>query len=1044
MLPHSVEYLLRRVLVQHDAVQLRLKVKHASLIYGFEIEDFYLGVGDKNNTNELLSFKRGKFSTFLPGLFVGEVSIRNLSLEEGRLRITQNDTSWNWGLLFTSDTSDEEEIEEEIEEESILFDDAGNIDLPFPVRLHAKIAFHNFSFDLQLEGTKSEENHLKDLHLNLQGVSFQIGILSGTHAHIPLGIDMMKLFETVVIAIELEENFSFNFQQNIHLSGNPKLKLYLFLENQNGQPEFHSRLFFDSKQVQMSQGNTKPVSLGFRLYYDLFYDTRSDRLLLRQFELSHEGSPWLNLRATVNSMSNPLRTLHLEMGNAYIELERLGRLWRGLAALARNPLRGEIRIAALSMFGSLDNLRLKSKLRASNLYLQIPAIGEKAHNVTKLLLDLDSQIDISNLLEVDEEKVQKGHLRQKPLVFGIFHYLKLPQLEISHEKAYMQAQAHITPGKGLQVDLQLNDCDLGYFTEKTVEGLVQLDAKLYSSLTFDKIHFNLEGYWDNAIYSIGRSSAEPLNLKLKSSGELLFEDSIKLELDKLALNIDNLLGSNVAKANGTAKLTFGDAKQGQVYKVLVNQLSINSDRLYPNLPRYLQGTLAPYRNYLANLGRKTLQLQLKQLNIHNKASNFLLNTEGRLLIPALQLENIDFSVNLEKDANAMVFHTIDLKSLRGALRASVRGKLEAKNEWRPNLDVHFNVFSKRFLRVHENISLEGGIQLIARMRPDAIEAQLSIRKLNLEFLRGNCKNLDATTCKSLFISDLELDSLKMKHNLDYNIDKKNRRDNLLVGDANKYQNKIYQKKDYNLRIGQIYSSHNPQGEYISNPKNRWHYVGHPELTSPGLRSVIYYHNNTLYIPNLVWKHYHLEGILPNNKSKKRKWVRNGLLQAHSIYFQFADGNATNMQAGAQLKVHSLNLQPFLLNTSSDYNGIVSANAQFNMNGLGSDMLEKMNALVNVHRISPEFGGFVTRMVMPTKIMALLVRNTLETPGIRFSLKDGLIYTYIQIQRGSIIPGILLSSENKELKQERIPIAQFLKQAGGRVKNIKEDMLRKRK
>ena len=701
----------------------------------------------------------------------------------------------------------------------------------------------------------------------------------------------------------------------------------------------------------------------------------------------------------------------------------------------------------------------------------MPTTRLQDHRITHLALDLNAQLNIHKALALDDvdnnndvipnssnsnasnnadiikQSAQRSSTQE--LIFGIFRYLHMPQLEIAHKKAHLQAQAHITSHRGLQATFQLRDCDLGYFFDNTVQGQLHANIKLNSSSAFDKIAFDLTTHLDNGVYTIQRSQAEALNFELQSQGQLQIQETVQLSLARLLLNARKRDGAQVLRVDTTANLAFG--AQMQQYHILSSQLAFDSEQLYPALPRYLQDILLPYRNYIANYKQKTPSLQLQKFHIQNQAQEWSFATPGsRLILPALQLYDLDVELDMRFDSTAIHLRKAALKGLRGTLLGTAQGKIEKKHNWRPNIDASFKIFSHNFVRVHENISLQGGMDLKVQLQPQMIQAQASIKKLNVEFLRGNCNSLNAQDCKSLFIENLELAQLKIKHDLNY-AKEASMTDQVQYAarQQDNYQKKLFRKQDYNLRINRIYSSHNPRGEYIEDKKARWHYIGHP-LGPPGLQAVVYYHNNTLYIPYSEWRHYNLRPTkklttplanlpVPIAADTKKRWQRNGILQMRDIQLHLADMEAENMHAALQLQLQDLDLAPFLSHAGTNYNGIINANAQLQLNSFGDDILEKMRLSVSVHRISPEFGGFITRILLPTQIVALLVRNTLEIPAIRFILRDGLIYSYIQTQRASLIPGALISSGSEEIKQERIPITQFIKRARRRTINIKKHL-----
>ena len=1007
MLPDVLEQVLKHIFDKYTAGKIELKIKRASLFYGFEIEDCRLRV--RKTKEELLYFKRGRFSTFLPALWAGELSIRNLSLEDGRLHINYKKGRWNWGLVFNSRGTKAED-EKEPEEDTKLPD---SIPLFFPFRLHAKVDMRNFSYYMEMD--KDPQGKLSEVYrrlfaLQLEGLDLQLGLITRTFSEIPLSLGMAYLFDTFALAINSQKAMRFSFKSQTELQGQPKLRLFVFRERTKGQAEFHSRFLIDSQDLQFINRKGKKLGIDWQASYDIFYNSQADRLVVNSLELRHQQEPWFFLQAAVNHMSSVRRTLQLDIKDAYLDLEKIGELIAAFASTQKVQMDGKIKIARLSLFGGLDNLRLKSKLEAQNLFLKL---GQE-HRIQKLLMDLDAQVDIHEFVPLQEETTD--YQSKEALALGIFRYLHLRQFEVLHEKAYLKAEADISPQRGTQAQISLRDCKLGFFTENLLEGKGEAQISLRSSSDFTKTNFDLDLTLLNAAYTLERSRSRPVHLSLAAQGNVDFQKGVKLDIHSLKLRGKSIRGRNLLQLRTQGALSFSNA--GQSYLLKQSLLSINADRLFPTLPQLLSETLAPLRTFMANDGAKTLALDASILRFQNTKTQSTLLGQGRLDIPSLNLNDLDFTLDLIVADKKIVFHKASIRGLQGALSGYLQGEIEKRKKWEPDLKLGFRVYSNSFARVHENILVQGDLNLEAKLLPEKFWANIDSKDLNLEFLSGNCKTLNNINCKSLFIHNLALDKFQIEH-LRYPVPLSKK---VLSGAQNNYEQRSYDPNRYNFRIGRVTSSHNPRREYM-HPSKRWHYIGRPK-TKPGLQAVLAYQNNTLSVDRIEINHFHRQG-----EGKKGKgWIRNGSIRGKDIYFNLFDLKPKNMSASWKLKIQNLDLSPFLSLSRSNYDGIISADCKGQINGFGDDILERIRGSFIVHQISPEFGGFITRILVPTQVIAFLVRNTLEIPSIKVRLQDGLAYSYIQVQRARIVPGIFISSATEEIKQERMPIAQLLKRA----------------
>ena len=1013
MLPDVLEKLVKNIFDKHTGGKIELKIKKASLFYGFEIENCRLSV--RKTKEELLYFKRGRFSTFLPGLLAGEFSLRNLTLEGGRLHIKYKRERWNWGLVFNPKGDQREEEEKE----DIKVPD--KISLFFPVRLHAKVDLRDFSYYMDVDKDTKEgltKAQQRSFALQVEAIDLQLGLITRTFSEIPLSLEIAYLFDTLALAVNPKKSIRFHFQSQAEIKGSPKLRLFVFRERTRGKAEFHSRFLIDSRDLQFRNKRGGTLNIDWQASYDMFYDSQADRLLVNSLELRNKAEPWFSVRAAVNHLSSVRPSLQLDIKDAYIDLQKIGKLIAGLAAMPKVPVDGKIKIAHISLFGGLDNLRLKSKFEAQNLFLKL---GQE-HRIQKLFMDLDAQLDVHKFIPLQEETT--NYQTKGPLAFGLFRYLNLRQFEVLHEKVYLKAEAKISSQKGTEAQISLRDCELGFFTERLLEGKGEAQINLRSSSDFTKTNFDLDLILRNAAYTLRRSRSRPIHLSLRTQGKVDFQKGIKLDLHSLKLRGKNIRGRTLIEFRTQGALAFEDSSQSYLLKK--SQLSINTDRLYPTLPQFLSETLAPFRTYMANKASKTLALNSPVLRFENTKSKSILLGQGRLEIPALNLNDLDFAMDIQIGEKQILFKKATLRGLRGALAGDLQGKIEKHKEWNPNLNASFRVFSNTFLRVHENISVQGDLNLKARLLPEKLQASINTNNLNFEFLSGNCKTLNNADCRSLFVHQLVLDNLQIEHlRKPSPFSRKT-----LSGPQNNYEQRSYDIAKYNFRIGRITSSHNPRREYMQAPK-RWHYIGRPG-GKPGLRAVLAYQNNTLSIDRIELSRFHLQ-----EKQKRVRWLKNGIIRGKDIYFNLFDLKAENMSAAWKLKIQNLDLEPFLPLSRSNYDGIISADFKGQINSFGDDILEKIKASLIVHQISPEFGGFITRILVPAQVVAFLVRNTLEIPSIKFRLQDGLAYSYIQVQRARILPGALLSSASEEIKQERMPIAQFLKRAKSETRDFGE-------
>ena len=272
MLSHNMENLIKSYFEKYTNGEVQLKVKSASLIYGFQIEDFYLR--DRNTKEKLLYFKRASLRTFLPGLLAGEISIRKLRLDGGHLYMTHENDRWNWGLVFNPDMI--EKPDAEIPEK---------ISLIFPIRAHMNIVLNNFSYHLKINKNKTSKANLK---LDLKNIDIQLGIITQTITEIPLGLDISAIFDTFLFTIDFVDSMRYSSGTSRQIIANPKLKFYIFREDKSNILEFHSHLFVDTKSMRLINNRGNSLTIDSQLKYNLLYNSLVDRLNINSLELRNK------------------------------------------------------------------------------------------------------------------------------------------------------------------------------------------------------------------------------------------------------------------------------------------------------------------------------------------------------------------------------------------------------------------------------------------------------------------------------------------------------------------------------------------------------------------------------------------------------------------------------------------------------------------------------------------------------------------------------------------------------------------------------------
>ena len=992
---HFKKYL--QILVHENTnMQIEVDVKRASLLYGFQFANLNLHL--KNSKKKLLSLSYLRFSTFLPSLLIGELNIRNLQVENAQFYLEKEKENWNWSTAFTT-KKDIEKTEEEIEEEK----ETSSINLFLPFRIHAKIELKNLSYFMKIG------SHFQ---LKTTGIDLYLALITDHFSKIPLTIDIINIFDTLVVSFLTQKSSYLDFKnQNERVYGHFDLDFLVLKENYKSEQGFYSSLGVDTKKVYLQNSKKKSQVIDFSLGYNLAYKALEDRLRIRNINLSYKKKPWLKLNAIINHITTANRSVQLDIQDSKMLLRELNPLLHLFSKKDAYSLDGELQISQLSLFGSLDKLKLQSEIKAKDLSF---LFEKKEHNIPELEVKLNALMSLRHLLYKDKKS------DMKKLAFGVFQNLKVPYFNLLHEKGFVQAKALVSPELGIELDMKVEDLDLGFFVPDYCSGLGFAKLKLNSSTNFTKMNYDVDLALHEFNYILSRSQSKKSNFNLRSIGQANLSQGLALNVEKISLENFNQRALAIFSLLSSAK--FSLTKKNLNLKLKNTKLSLNMKRLYAKLPSLWQEKLKLLLIYLD----KTPKIKISKFEFAKKLEHMKIDALANLNLSAIGLSNLNLIVKMDLNSEKIDFKKIEIKTLENSLVSRLDGFLEKKEKWEPHLNLSLNLDNKDFLKVYKNVFMQGGLKAKIKVDAKKVEANLQIKDMNIKYLGENCASINNKRCKSIYLKSISLEPTSIKHIL--GTSQRTRKDTFDT--QIDFDRSLNQNIKYNFSIQEIHSSHSPKGEYRPHDQP-WYFISHPR-GAKGIEANIQYKDNILHIPELHIRHFNLR-----KKKDKYVWYKNGTLRGKNFSFDLYDLKPENMSLNLYFMIQDLDLAPFLPNSRSSYDGVISANIKSQIHSFGKDLLEKTKAFVSIYRISPEFGGFVTRILVPTPLVALLVRNTLEIPSIKVRMQEGLIYSYIQVQRGAIFPGALLSSATEEIKQERMPIAQFLKFSKKEVEKFSE-------
>ncbi|MCB1169087.1 MAG: hypothetical protein KDK25_02075, partial [Leptospiraceae bacterium] len=317
--------------------------------------------------------------------------------------------------------------------------------------------------------------------------------------------------------------------------------------------------------------------------------------------------------------------------------------------------------------------------------------------------------------------------------------------------------------------------------------------------------------------------------------------------------------------------------------------------------------------------------------------------------------------------------------------------------------------------VHENVSIQGGVNINLDINPSMAVGGIYINDLDIQVNTGNCSNPESPACKRLRIEKLNL-NLPIRHNMAM-------KDPVRLSDTSSglALTDTGFRSEPNFSVRFVASSHTPGGTY--KPES-YFYLGSLDANKGfGMSARVDYRRNVFMIDWLDARIYK-----PRDPDTGELWVSDGTIQGKRIFFNAADLAPANMEYAGFLQIHNLNLAPFFPDSDSSFDGIVSGDLSVTGRDL-SDFIRNTNMRLSIYRISEEFTGFAGRLLIPNDVIAFAVNNTLEIPAIQVELKGGLIYTSVKVKRPSLLSlSLVVRPSEEEIRQERIPLAEFLERA----------------
>jgi len=621
------------------------------------------------------------------------------------------------------------------------------------------------------------------------------------------------------------------------------------------------------------------------------------------------------------------------------------------------------------------------------------------HLINDLRLSVDALMDVHPFFPVPQKK-------QVELAFGIFHSLVIPELYMTYNESILHGNVKILPGQGVAADIVLSGLRLTPFTAPGLDGIASGQIHLDSPESFKDVSLKTELHLSDARYQVDQSRSSPLDLTFAANGRIGLHESTTLDFPILTVRLNNPMGTNLLLIASSANAQIGAGEQGSLK---IQSLRVNYADLHATLPGSLRYTLSPYRSYLD--GGLTIS---GITNFNHTQAGTSANTDTSIAIPGMALSDLRIQGGVNLSRALTVIDSFKITGLRGALSILANGTIKHTPSGAvPDLTVSAGVSSPSLFAIHKNISLQGGLAMDFKIAAAGVRGNVNAKDLSLEII-ASCE--EGNVCKKYRFEKVNL-TLPIFHDVH------------LASPAVLTDSPVGQTFDGttfrgqpNLVVNFIASTHNPRGEYI---KTGYFYAGSLlPGRDPGITALIEYRKNVFYIKWLRYSMYR-----PKARTGKDVWVTDGRIDGSDLFFNLADLTLRRMEFGGAIQIESLDLEPFLAPTSTSYDGKVDASLTFRGRDL-TNPLYNTDAKFAVYHLSRDISGFAARIAIPA-IIAVAANRTLEIPSVTVELQNGLVYSSIGIAKSADLRSaitFLIKPTGEEIRQERIPLAEFLERA----------------
>ncbi len=972
--PYFVNVHLKRILRENlKDVQIDYDCKEISLLFGLEIDDIHLF--DKVSKSPILELKKFKLKYFLPGFLNGDIGIREFSLIEPKIYLIKINDRWNYESLIPSAQ------QEEIQEEAPLKKDVIHLYIPLRLFFYFNIQKLNLFYkDIKINQENSKEI-IKE-QLELRDFSLYVGFITKVFDQIPLNYKIFNLIDKFVFSINPKEPLFLTYQKNWGLTGHPIVQFKV--SKVDSQNDFTSKILIDTNLIRFSQYGQN-LSFESQFLWNVLYIPEKKLFQIQEISFKNQNHYLFFLKGKFFPTEEDWY-LELEQQpdnqSSFFSLSSLGQL---ISLLTENQmiLDGSIKIKELVLKGNLTDLNTK-------IHIDIPYFRFNEHNIKAFNFNSYGNLDLSQNLSFLYDNPEK----KTNLAFGLVKNYNINNLSFYYNNAYLKLNGNIQ--EQVIAELNVKGLELGNFLYPNLQGVLNGILKLQSNNSFSNMQLFGDISLNNTIYSVENYFSRNQNLFLKLEGNIWNSDVLKMDLNVNELSAKTPNNQTIVFIKGKTILNIGKI---QNYWINLETFDIDYQNLIERIPANLKVSLTTFKEIL-NKGIKINGII--DLTFSNES---IYKTNLNLLLPSMHPSSINIDVDINHSKNFVNFNKVSIMGWYNSLILKLKGNLiNEQNNWIPDLKVFLHYQNPNITEIYKNVFLKGQILLDLKYQKETIEGKLNINQFSLKYIL-DCNNTNKKLCTYYEIDEVNLD-LPFFHRL-----------NQPSFVTYQQYEEVY-KTDANFTIKSLKSNYSLDNTYY---ENGFYILG--STNKNAVEGFFEYKNNILWIPYLK-----MYSFINDNS--------NGDIELKNFYFNLSDLKQENMSLYGKFFILNYDLNALFPKAEGVFKGSISGFVFFKIKDF-SDLIRNVDIQASIYQFSKDFAGFAVRIVAPT-IVAAVVNRSLMIDGIDLELYQGNVYIKIKVKSpGFFSLSKLIKPLEEEIKEERIPLAEFLKRSKQEIQMVAE-------